>query len=61
MKRRAVAKTELTEVQVGSSGDDVLPLQVVEEATPANPAAQAVIRELASAKTPLELMEQRVD
>ena len=59
MKRRAV-KTETTDVQSGVSGEDVLPLQIVEEVTPANPAAQEVIRELAAAKTPLEMMEERV-
>ena len=59
MKRRAT-KCEDTEVQPGSSGDDLLPLQIVEKATPANPAAQEAIKELAAAKTPLELLDERV-
>ena len=58
MKRRMTKDKEEPSVQPGVSGDELL--QIVEEATPENPPAQSVIRELAAAKSPLELMEERV-
>lgn len=45
-------------VQPGASGDELM--QIVEGTTPENPQAQEAIRELAAAKSPLELMEERI-
>jgi len=50
---------EAMEVQLGESGEEVK-LAIVEEASPANAAAQQAISELARAKTPLEQLVERV-
>ncbi|CBY09332.1 unnamed protein product [Oikopleura dioica] len=51
---------EAMEVQLGESGEEVK-LAIVEEASPANAAAQQAISELARAKTPLEQLVERID
>lgn len=60
MKRRVTKeKEEEVAVQSGTSGDEVA-LPAVEEDSPTSSKVKDVIAELAQAKTPLELMMDRV-
>jgi hypothetical protein len=62
MKRRMTKEKESEEppVQSGASGEELTQLTIVEEATPANPAAQEAVQELTRTQTPLEKMAERV-